>query len=144
MNHGYAASLCFDIHFLPEGAHQPSVCRFSLFFFLSLETEVGELLQQRRMGNTEGEKKTEFLDFINPFHLTRNRPRLGLRRLEADPQACLFAKLMNLSVPQFLSDFYFLNRILSMNDQIMHSFIHLTASFECRLCVKHWELKFFF
>ena len=72
------------------------------------------------MGNTEGEKKTEFLDFINPFHLTRNRPRLGLRRLEADPQACLFAKLMNLSVPQFLSDFYFLNRILSMNDHISY------------------------
>ena len=72
------------------------------------------------MENTEEEKKIEILDFINPFHLTRNRPRLGLRRLVADPQACLFAKLMNLSVPQFLSAFYFLNRILSMKNRIVN------------------------
>ena len=69
-----------------------------------------ELLQRRRKKNIKEKKKAEFLDFVNPFHLTRNTPRLGLRRLEADPQVCLFAKLMSLSVALVLSHLYLLNR----------------------------------
>ena len=62
--------------------------------------QVMEWLQGRSNEKITEGNKVAFLD--SSFHLSDNRPRLGLRRLEAHPQTHFFAKLMNFSVLHFL------------------------------------------
>lgn len=101
VRHGYVAILCFDVYFpsrrrvLPKCLESFSCLPSASISCKSWNNDRGEVKEKIKEG-----KKVPRLD--SPFHLSGDRPRLALRRLEVHPQAHLFAKLMNFSVLHFL------------------------------------------